>query len=84
MWLTKLKIAIIEKNADSLNKLLDAIPELKEEAQREEAVYLLQEANRVFNALKDETLKSMNQIQKNLQFLRSTDIPTSRNLDMMS
>jgi len=84
MWLTKLKIAIIEKNAESLDKLLDAIPELTEKTEIEEAIYLLEEASRVFGGLKDEVLKSMNQIQKNLQFLRSTDIPTSRNLDMMS
>ncbi|MDO8454698.1 MAG: hypothetical protein Q7S59_09025 [Sulfurimonas sp.] len=84
MWLTKLKIAIIEKNADSLDKLLDDIPKLTKKAEIEEAIYLLEEASRVFSGLKDEVLKSMNQIQKNLQFLRSTDIPTSRNLDLMS
>lgn len=84
MWLTKLKIAIIEKNADSLDKLLDAIPELTKKAEIEEGIHLLEEASRVFSGLRDEVLKSMNQIQKNLQFLRSTDIPTSRSLDMMS
>jgi predicted translin family RNA/ssDNA-binding protein len=84
MWLTKLKIAIIEKNAESLDKLLDDIPELTQITEIEEAVYLLEEASRVFSGLKDEVLKSMNQIQKNLQFLRSTDIPTSRNLDLKS
>ncbi|MFA6192779.1 MAG: hypothetical protein WC665_10550 [Sulfurimonas sp.] len=84
MWLTKLKIAIIEKNTESLDKLLDDIPKLTQITEREQAIHLLEEADRVFSGLKDEALKSMNQIQKNLQFLRSTDIPMSRNLDMMS
>lgn len=84
MWLTNLKIAIIEKNTDALDKLLDDIPQLKDEKEIEEAVYLLEEAKSLVNGLKDETAHSMKLLKKNLSFLRSTDIPTSRSLDMMS
>lgn len=84
MWLTKLKIAIIEKDTDSLDKLLDDIPQLESEKEKEEAVYLLEEAKNLVNVLKDETANSMKLIKKNLEFLRSTDIPTSRSLDTMS
>lgn len=84
MWLTKLKIALVEKDTDTLNKLLDAIPQLESAKETEEAIYLLQQATELVSSLKDEVGYSMNQLQKNLQFLRSTDIPTSRTFDMMS
>ncbi len=84
MWLTKLKIAIIEKDTNSLERLLDDMPQLESHTEIQEALYLLEEAKRVINNLKDETNHSMKQIQKNLKFLRSTDIPTSRSFDMMS
>jgi predicted translin family RNA/ssDNA-binding protein len=84
MWLTKLKIAIIERDTKSLDTLLHNLPQLEEPKEIEEAIYLLVEAKNLITSLQDETSKSMKQIAKNLQFLRSTDIPTSRNLDMMS
>lgn len=84
MWLTKLKIAIVEKNPDALNKLLDEIPQLEDQKEIEEAVYLLKEATALVNSLKDETKASMKQIKKNLDFLRSTDVPTSKKLDIRS
>ena len=84
MWLTKLKIAIVEKNTDSLDKLLEDIPKLEDKKDIEEAIYLLREASEIVHTLKDETSDSMKQIKKNLQFLRSTDIPTSNKLDITS
>jgi hypothetical protein len=84
MWLTKLKIAIIEKNPDALSKLLDDIPQLQSPKEIDEAVYLLKEATALMNNLKEETKASMKQIKKNLDFLRSTDIPTSKKLDIRS
>ena len=84
MWLTSLKIAIVEKNTDSIDKLLDEIPELTDPQEIEEAVYLLREASKLLHTLKDQTSASMKQIKKNLQFLRSTDIPTSSKLDIKS
>ena len=84
MWLTKLKIAIIEKNADALNELMEDLPQLKDKKEIEEALYLLKEADRLIHTLKDETSASMKQIKKNLDFLRSNDIPTSKKLDIRS
>ncbi len=82
MWLNNLKIAIIEKDTDKINKLLDNLPELEKAQEIEEAIYLLREASELLHTLKDETSRSMAQIKKNLQFLRSTDIPTSKKLDI--
>ncbi len=84
MWLNKLKIAIIEKDPNALSKLLDDIPQLEDPKEIEEAIYLLKEATVLMNNLKDETKASMKQIKKNLDFLRSTDIPTSKKLDIKS
>ncbi|WP_229860097.1 hypothetical protein [Candidatus Sulfurimonas baltica] len=82
MWLTRLKIAIIEKNTVKLNELMDELPKLESEQEIEEAVYLLREASELIYTLKDETSVSMKLIKRNLQFLRSTDIPTSKKIDI--
>lgn len=84
MWLNKLKIAVIEKNPNALDKLLDDIPQLQNPKEIEEATYLLKEATVLMNSLKDQTKASMKQIKKNLDFLRSTDIQTSKKLDIKS
>ncbi|MBW6488267.1 hypothetical protein [Sulfurimonas sp.] len=82
MWLNKLKIAIIEKNPNALGKLLDDVPQLQDPKEIQEAIYLLKEATSLMESLRDETKASMKQIKKNLDFLRSTDIPTSKKLDI--
>jgi len=82
MWLNKLKIAIIEKNVDLLGELADDIPQLTDAKEIQEAIYLLREASELVHALKDKTSDSMKQIKKNIDFLRSTEIPTSTKLDI--
>lgn len=84
MWLTKLKIAIIEKNTEALDALMGDIPQLGTKEDLEQAVYLLREASELVYTLQEDASKSMAQIKKNLQFLRSTDIPTSKKLDIKS
>jgi len=82
MWLNKLKIAIIEKNVDLLSELADNIPELTDAKDIQEAIFLLREASELVHTLKDKTSNSMKQIKKNIDFLRSTEIPTSKKLDI--
>lgn len=82
MWLDKLKIAVIEGDVASLQKLLSDVPELKEKREREEALYLLKEATSQMQKLKDETLISMQQMKKNIAFLHSTDSRSFKNLDI--
>ncbi len=84
MWLTKLKVALIEKNTDSLGELLDNIPQLSDAKEVQEAIYLLKEASELIHTLKDETTSSMKRIQKNLAFLRSTEMPSRKLLDVRS
>ena len=73
MWTTKLKIAIVEKNIDAIDTLLDNLPQLKDKKEIEEALYLLQEAANIVTNLKNSTLDSMIQMKKNLVFLHSTE-----------
>jgi len=84
MWLTKLQIAIIEKNTQSIDKLLDETPEFSDKKQMEQAMYLLREAAELMYELKNETNLTMTQIKKNINFLRSTEMPTSVSLDITS
>ncbi len=84
MWLTRLKIAIVEKDTDALDTLLDDLPELSDLKDIEEAVYLLNEASELLQTLKDETAVSMQQIKKNISFLRSTEAPSPSKLDIKS
>jgi len=82
MWLTNLKIAIIEKNTDRLNELMDEIPQLEEKKDIEEALYLIKEASELVHRLQDKTVASMKQMKKNIDFLKSTEHETSNKLDI--
>lgn len=84
MWLTKLKIAIVEKNTDALDKLLDETPKFSDAKEIQEASYLLREASELLHSLKDETALSMKQIKKNISFLNSTQAQPSAKLDIRS
>ena len=82
MWLNNLQIAIIEKDTDKLDKLLEKLPEFEDEAQMQKASYLLREALELLYTLKDETSESMKQIKKNLEFINSTHAKPANKLDL--
>ncbi len=84
MWLNNLKIAIIEKNTDSLQDLLNDIPKYEDKESREQALYLLREALELLHTLKDQTAADMVKIKKNIAFLKSTDTSSSSRLDITS
>ena len=84
MWLTKIKIAIVEKNSEKINLLLDEVPQFENKHDMEEAMYLLREAAELVYTLKDGTEQSMKQIKKNMNFLKSTQAPTANKLDLKS
>ena len=84
MWLTDIKIAIIEKSTDQIESLLGEAPTFENKQDMEEAMYLLREAAELLHRLKDETADSMKQIQKNLDFLKVTQHRTPNTLDIRS
>jgi len=84
MWLNKLKIAIIEKDLNSLNSLMDELPQLERREDIDSALCLLKEATSLVESLKDETQISMVQMKKNINFLKSTQAPSTGKFDITS
>lgn len=84
MWLKQFKIALIEKDIEKLNNLADDLPSLQSDEEREEAVYLFNEASRLVESLKQDTADSMAQLRKNLNFLKSTQMNKSHKFDIKS
>lgn len=84
MWLNQFKIAIIEKDSNKLNKLMDSIPSFDDQKEINEVLYLLKEATELMEDLRDETQGSMEQIKKNINFLNATKRPFSSKLDIRS
>ena len=84
MWLKAFSIAIVEKDIDKLNLLMDDLPQFDNKADMESALSLIGEAKKVVENLKDNTQASMTQMQKNIQFLKSTQAPIVSKLDISS
>ncbi len=85
MWLNKFKIAIVEKNADEIDKLLDEVPKFSNKRDTQEAMFLMSEGTKVLYQLKDEAGEIISQLKKNIDFLNSTQTPIHRaRLDVIS
>jgi hypothetical protein len=84
MWLKQFKIAIIEKDVQKLEKLMDEVPTLESQEELQEAIALLKEATDLVQGLKDSTAESMAQIKKNINFLKSTQEGRVHKLDIKS
>jgi len=82
MWIKKLQIAIIEKNPDAIDALMQETPEFKDKKEIESAMYLLREAMELIYTLKDETALTIKQLKKNIDFLASTQPQTQNRLDV--
>ena len=84
MWLNKLKVAVVQRDTELLETLLDDLPQLEDEKDIEEALYLLAEATKIVQELKDETAASMVQMKKNIDFLNSTTANKTAKFDITS
>jgi len=84
MWLTKLKIALVEKDTEKLSELMENIPKLESVDEMQEARYLIKEAHELVYTLQNNTSASMKQIKQNLTFLKSTQEPKVSKLDIKS
>jgi hypothetical protein len=81
MWLKKLKIAVVQKDLESLSALLKNIPTLSDAQEIQEATYLLAQAKSEVASLQEKISNSMKQMKKNIDFLKSTRGPSSNRLD---
>lgn len=84
MWLKKFTIAIVEKDTDALKTLMDEIPKFEKKSDIDATLSLIEEAKKLVESLKNDTEKSMIQIQKNIKFLKSTQAPIKSSLDISS
>jgi len=84
MWITKLKIALVQKNIDQIKGLVNEVPKFDDVKDVKEAMYLLKEATELLFTLQGETESSMKQIKKNLDFLKSTAPQQTTKLDIKS
>jgi len=84
MWLNQLKIAVLQKDFEKINSLLDDMPTLSNPKDLETAAYLLAEASSLAKVLKADTAASMKQMKKSINFLNSTQAPITGSLDIKS
>ena len=84
MWLNKFKVALAQKDTDSIEKLLDEVPNFEDIEDAKKASFLFEEALKLFNTLKDETAASMKQLKKNIDFVNVTSAKPSNTLDIKS
>jgi len=84
MWLNNFKIAVIEKNIDSIKSLLEEMPEFKDLNSMKEAIYLIKEAAAFLQEKKSSMSLEMQQIRKNMDFLNSTNSKSKSSFDIKS
>mgnify|MGYP007032874785 FL=1 len=84
MWINKFKAALIQKDTDSINALLDKVPIFSDKKDIEQAMFLIKEATLVLYKLQDEITLSKKQIKQNLNFLGSTLANSVSNFNIKS
>jgi len=78
MWLNNFKRAVLLKEFETLDRLIDEMPTMDSLAQMEEAAYLLQHAKTLLEAEQTTTRSSLQQIKNTIDFLKATEnTPTS-------
>ncbi|MDY0234045.1 MAG: hypothetical protein WCY85_03515 [Sulfurimonas sp.] len=82
MWINKLQIAIIERDAEAIDALMQETPKFENQKEIESAMCLLREAMELIYTLKDETALTLKQLKKNIDFLKSTQTQTQNRLDV--
>jgi len=70
-WKNKFKIAIIDGDVNTLEKLIDNIPKVDTVEEAKETLALIQEALSVVENAKEKTLQIMNKIKKTKAFLKN-------------
>ena len=82
MWLNQLKIAIIEKNIEQIEELMQNVPQLSRAKDIDAAICLIDEAKNLVTQLRDETQASMIQMKKNIDFLKVTQENKTSSFDI--
>ena len=72
-WLEAFKIAIIEKNFEKIETLLEEMPEIKSIGDLKTSVALINEAKKLLAQEQTQLKEKMGKIQKSKQFLASEE-----------
>ncbi len=81
-WLNDFKRAVIEEDFNSIEILLDDIPQFSDISSSELALGLINEAREIISRQKDDALSQMQKIQKTKKFVQSKE--SAYSLDMSS
>jgi len=84
IWLKELKGAVVQRNVEQIEKLLEDVPSFNTLKEMQTTLYLLEEAKRVVESLKKETAISMAQMKKNIDFLNSATAEKRASFDITS
>ncbi len=68
-WINSLKVAIIEKDIQSISDITSSLPKFYDLKEAEEALSLIREAIRIVETQKNETLTIMKKIKQTKFFL---------------
>lgn len=82
MWLNNFQIAIIEKDADKIGELVQGELSFDTREEVEKAQYLLAEAAKLIDQMKEETSEIMKKLKKNKEFLEATTNNKNQKLDV--
>ncbi len=72
MWLNDFKVALVQKDIDKLDTLLNELPSFSTLEEMTEASYLMKEAMALLQSEKMAAQRTLQQIKKNIDFLKST------------
>ena len=84
MWINKFKVALIQKDTDSINALLDEVPNFSKKEDVKQAMFLMQEAATLLYNLQDDITLAKKQIKQNINFLGSTLANSKSNFNIKS
>ncbi|WP_457749343.1 hypothetical protein [Sulfurimonas sp.] len=84
MWLTKLQIAIIEKNPEAIDTLMKQMPKFESVDDMKSASALIQEALKLLYHLKNETSITLKKLKKHRNFLNATAENRKNKFDIIS
>lgn len=79
-WTKAFKIAVIEKNIQSIGELITALPSFQSMDEMQEVASLIQEAVHIVDKEKEIVLKTMQRIKKTQQFLLVDSSSVSKNI----
>lgn len=82
MWLTNFKKAIVLKEFETLNRLIDEMPSMDTLVHMEETAYLLNHAKSLLEEEQSSTLSSLQQLKNTIDFLKATENTPSSSLNL--